>query len=80
MDPTHKPQPGRNRGDLRDLRLLKLYEYLPLTAVLPVSVAAVIKGVSEKTIRRNYATVPVSDGRVGVQKKLLEADRTAEVA
>jgi hypothetical protein len=34
-----------------------------------VPVAAAVKGVSDKTIRRNYDLVPVSDRRVGVRKR-----------
>jgi hypothetical protein len=54
---------------------LKIYENLPPSAVLPVPVAAAVKGVSDKTIRRNYELIPVSDGRVGVRKGDLEATR-----
>jgi hypothetical protein len=68
------------RGTLRDLHLLKIYDHLPPSATLPVSVAAMLKGVDEKTIRRNYPTTPVSDGRVGVRKEHLEAVRTRGVA
>jgi hypothetical protein len=51
-----------------DLHLLKLFDDLPGSAVLPVAVAAAVKGVSDKTIRRTYKLVPVSDRRVGVRK------------
>lgn len=52
-----------------DLRLLRIFEDLPDSAVLPVAVAAAVKGVSDKTIRRTYKLVPVSDRRVGVRKR-----------
>ena len=52
-----------------DLRLLEFFEDLPNSAVLPVAVAAAVKGVSDKTIRRTYKLVPVSDRRVGVRKR-----------
>jgi hypothetical protein len=52
-----------------DLRLLKLFDTLPGSAVLPVAVAAAVKGVSDKTIRRTYKLIPVSDRRVGVRKR-----------
>jgi hypothetical protein len=66
--PTDKSASKPAKGELRDLHILKLYDHLPLSAVIPVSVAAAIKGVDEKTIRRNYSLVPVSDRRVGVRK------------
>jgi hypothetical protein len=58
------------------LRILALYDRLPMSAIVPKPVAAVVKGCSEKTISRHYETVPISDGRVGVRKAHLEADRT----
>jgi hypothetical protein len=51
-----------------DLHLLKIFEHLPPTAVLPIAVAAAHEGVSEKTIRRNYTLIRVSDRRKGVLK------------
>ena len=59
-----------------NLRLLEIYASLPSTAVVPVPVAAAVKGVSDKTIRRNYELIPVSDGRVGVRKGQLETYRS----
>jgi hypothetical protein len=56
-----------------DLHLLKLFDDLPGSAVVPVPVAAAVIGVSDKTIRRNYTLVPVSDRRVGVRKRDLVA-------
>jgi hypothetical protein len=52
-----------------DLRLLKLFDDLPASAIVPVPVAAAVKGVSTKTITRTYDLVPVSDRRVGVRKR-----------
>ena len=53
-----------------DLHLLKLFDALPGSAVLPVAVAAAVKGVSDKTIRRTYRLIPGSaDRRVGVRKR-----------
>ena len=60
-----------------DLRLLQIFEALPATAVLPIAVAAAHEGVSEKTIRRNYTLVQVSDRRKGVLKKDLAQRRGA---
>jgi hypothetical protein len=51
------------------LRLLKIFDDLPLTAAVPIQVAAAVDGVSEKTIERTYKTVRVSDRRKGVLKK-----------
>ena len=64
----------------RNIRLLEIYASLPPSAVVPKAVAAAVKGVSEKTITRNYTLVPVSDGRVGVVKSVLESGRTPEAA
>lgn len=61
----------------RDIRLLEIFEHLPPTAVLPVAVAAAHQGVSEKTIRRNYTLIPVSDRRKGVLKRDLAQRRGA---
>ena len=62
-------------------RLLKIYETLPNRAVIPVPVAAAVCGVSDKTIRRNYTLLQVSDGRVGVLKEHLESrSRHTQVA
>jgi hypothetical protein len=60
-----------------DLHLLKLYDDLPNSAVVPVAVAAAVKGVSDKTIRRNHELVPVSNRRVGVRKRDLAAMEAA---
>lgn len=57
----------------QNLRLLKIYPSLPPTAVIPIPVAGLVRGLSDKTIRRRYPTVAVSDGRVGVRKEVLEA-------
>jgi hypothetical protein len=80
MDPNSKSPSQPRRGEQRDLHFLKIYEHLPPSAVLPVSVAAAVKGVSDKTIRRNYTLTAVSGGRVGVRKELLEADQTPSAA
>jgi hypothetical protein len=51
-----------------ELRLLRIFDDLPPTAVVPVVVAAAVRGVSDKTIRRNFPLVLVSKRRVGVRK------------
>jgi len=61
----------------RDLRLLKLFDDLPLTAVLPFSVVAAVDGTSEKTVERTYETVRVSDRRKGVLKRHIIQRRAA---
>jgi hypothetical protein len=60
---------------VRNLEILQAYPHLPPTSTIPVPVAGLIRGTSEKTIRRRYPLVAVSDGRVGVRKGDLEADR-----
>jgi hypothetical protein len=55
----------------RDLHLLQIFEHLPPSAVVPVAVVAAVDGTSEKTVRRNYKLVQVSDRRVGVRKRVI---------
>jgi hypothetical protein len=52
----------------RHLELLQNFDSLPPSAVLPLAVAAAHQGISEKTARRLYPLVDVSDGRVGIRK------------
>ncbi len=62
--------------NLRYVELLKHFDSLPLTATVPLAVAAAWRGISEKTIRRTYPLVRLSDRRVGVRK----GDLVKEVA
>jgi hypothetical protein len=48
--------------------LLENFDSLPLTAIVPIPVAAAYRGISEKTIRRNYTLVVTSEHRRGVRK------------
>jgi hypothetical protein len=59
------------RGEQRDRHLLRIYDDRPERAALPITVAAAILGISDRTIRRNFKLIPVSDGRVGVLKSEL---------
>lgn len=52
----------------RYLELLKNFDSLPLTAIVPIPVAAAWRGISEKTIRRNFPLIATSDRRRGVRK------------
>jgi hypothetical protein len=52
----------------RDLHLLQIFEHLPPSAVVPIPVVAAVDGTSEKTVRRKYDLVQVSDRRFGVLK------------
>jgi hypothetical protein len=60
----------------RYIELLQHFDSLPLTATVPLAVAAAWRGVSEKTIRRCYPLVRMSAIRTGVRK----ADLIKEVA
>jgi hypothetical protein len=48
--------------------LLENFDSLPPTAILPIPVAAAWRGISEKTIRRNFQLVVTSEHRRGVRK------------
>jgi hypothetical protein len=50
----------------RYLELLENFDSLPPTAIVPIPVAAAWRGISEKTIRRNFSLVVTSDHRRGV--------------
>jgi hypothetical protein len=52
----------------RYLELLENFDSLPLTAIVPIPVAAAWRGISEKTIRRNFQLVATSEHRRGVRK------------
>jgi hypothetical protein len=52
----------------RHLELLKNFDSLPDSAVLPIPVVAAHQGLSEKTVRRIYQLENVSDHRKGVRK------------
>jgi hypothetical protein len=52
----------------RYLELLENFDSLPPTAIVPIPVAAAWRGISEKTIRRNFSLVVTSDHRRGVRK------------
>ena len=52
----------------RDLHLLRIFDLLPASSIVPVAVAAAVEGTSEKTVRRNHRLIQVSDRRVGVRK------------
>jgi hypothetical protein len=49
----------------RYLELLKNFDSLPLTAIVPIPVAAAWRGISEKTIRRNFPLIATSERRRG---------------
>ena len=51
--------------------ILEELPHLPPSALIPIPVAAVIEGVSRKTIRRNYELEQISECRQGVRKKNL---------
>jgi hypothetical protein len=51
--------------------ILEEVPHLPSSALIPIPVAAVIEGVSRKTIRRNYELEKISECRQGVRKKHL---------
>jgi hypothetical protein len=51
--------------------ILEEVPHLPPTALIPIPVAALIEGVSRKTIRRNYELEKISEHRHGVRKKNL---------
>jgi hypothetical protein len=48
--------------------LLENFEALPPSATVPLRVAAMVKGVSVKTIQRNFDLVSISPCRSGVRK------------
>jgi hypothetical protein len=60
----------------RYVELLENFDSLPLSATVPIPVAAAWRGISEKTVRRNYPLVATSEYRRGVRK----ADLVKEVA
>ena len=64
----------------QNLHILEHYDRLPMSAVIPKAVAAILDGVSEKTVGRRYRTVQVSDNRVGVLKGDIEARRRITAA
>jgi hypothetical protein len=48
--------------------LLENFDSLPATAIVPIPVAAAYRGISEKTVRRNFQLVVTSEHRRGVRK------------
>jgi hypothetical protein len=54
--------------NVRYLELLKNFDSLPPTAIVPIPVAAAWRGISEKTVRRNFQLVATSEYRRGVRK------------
>jgi hypothetical protein len=52
----------------RYLYLLKIFDSLPQSAVLPIPVAAAILGISQKTVIRKLPLVKISVKRSGVRK------------
>jgi hypothetical protein len=52
----------------RYVELLKTFDSLPPTAIVPIPVAAAWRGISEKTIRRSFPLIATSAGRRGVRK------------
>jgi hypothetical protein len=61
-----------------NLQLLKLYDDLPLSAVVPTVVVAALRGCSPKTVRRRYKLVRITDRLRGVLKRELEkSEQTA---
>jgi hypothetical protein len=61
-----------------DADLLRRFDDLPNDAVVPVSVAAAVHGVSERTVRRLYQTVRLTPGRTGLRVGTLRAMSRAE--
>jgi hypothetical protein len=55
----------------RYVELLKNFDSLPPTAIVPIPVAAAWRGISEKTIRRKFQLVATSEYRRGVRKSEL---------
>jgi len=60
----------------RHLHLLENFDRLPASAILPLPVAAAVKGLSEKTGRRLFPLTPVSDFRIGIKKSDLDRPHT----
>jgi hypothetical protein len=52
----------------RYIELLKNFDSLPPTAIVPIPVAAAWRGISEKTVRRNFPLIVTSEQRRGVRK------------
>jgi hypothetical protein len=55
----------------RYVELLKNFDSLPPTAIVPIPVAAAWRGISEKTIRRKFQLIATSEYRRGVRKSEL---------
>jgi hypothetical protein len=45
--------------------ILKRFDELPDDAIVPASVTAIVHGVSERTVRRNYPSVRLTPNRSG---------------
>jgi hypothetical protein len=54
------------------LKILENLDRLPPSAVVPIPVVALYHGVSEKTVRRTYRLIAVSEGRMGVRRADLD--------
>ena len=50
---------------------LKLFPTLPDSAIVSIAVAALHDDVSQKTIRRSYPLIKISEGRYGVRVSYL---------
>jgi hypothetical protein len=72
--------PYLSRLNVRYVDLLKNFDSLPPTAIVPIPVAAAWRGVSEKTIRRNFPLVQTSESRRGVRKADLLIPEVADAA
>ena len=72
--------PYLSRLNVRYADLLKNFNSLPPSAVLPVPVAAAYRGISERTVRRDFPLIRTSAGRVGVRKRDLVIQEVADAA
>lgn len=59
----------------RNLEILQHLDLLPPSAIVPIEVVAMYRGISEKTARRIYRTVAVSERRLGVRRGDLDQPR-----
>jgi hypothetical protein len=67
------------RSDERVDEILKNFDKLPDSAVVPTAVAAAHDHVSEWTVRRRYPLIRLSEGRYGVRVSYLRNRNTFEI-
>ena len=65
--------------DPKDIaEILRRFDQLPDDAVVPSYVTAIVHGVSERTVRRTYPSVRLSQNRIGQRVGTLRAMSRAE--